>query len=205
MNRSYVGAVELVRHAVGPLEPHLGAFVASLIAEGYSVNCVYIKARHTLAFDRWLKTGGLSIVDVDENQIGKYQRSKARRRSRRLETRRMERRAITKRRKAPSDFSPASQPSIGGQGICTFPMCRVAAKHSLGKYQVRCLMPTKMPAPPGMPPAPAVPWMMNPNVPRSRSGVSGRNVNNTRRHHDARWRYGLGGGNYAACQRSRKT
>jgi len=94
MDRSYDGAVELVRRAVGPLGPHLGMFVASLIAEGYSVNCVYIKARQALAFDRWLKTRGLSIVDIDEDRIGKYQRSKSRRRSRRIETQRIERRAL---------------------------------------------------------------------------------------------------------------
>lgn len=89
MDRSYESAHALVRPAVGPLGSHLGAFVASLIAKGYAVNCVYIKARHVLAFDRWLKTRGLVLGDFDESWIAQYQRSRSRRRSRRIATRRM--------------------------------------------------------------------------------------------------------------------
>jgi site-specific recombinase XerD len=94
MDRSYESAHALVRPAVGPVGPHLGTFVASLIAKRYSVNCVYIKARHALAIDRWLETRGLALADFDESWIVKYQRSRSRRRSRRIETRRIERSAL---------------------------------------------------------------------------------------------------------------
>ncbi len=91
MERSYESAVALVRPAVGPVSGHLGAFVASLIAKHYSINCVYIKTQQALAFDRWLDKRCVALGDLDEGHIVRYQRRHSRRsRSRRVETRHRE-------------------------------------------------------------------------------------------------------------------
>ena len=54
MERSYESAMALVSRATGPLAAHLGPFVASLIDQQYAASVVYVKARHAVAFDRWL-------------------------------------------------------------------------------------------------------------------------------------------------------
>jgi len=38
---------------------------ASLIKKQYTINCVYIKARHALAFDRWLEKHSVALGDLD--------------------------------------------------------------------------------------------------------------------------------------------
>jgi hypothetical protein len=73
MERTYQGAVALVGHAAGPLASHLGAFVSSLIDQQYSASVIYIKARHALAFDRWLAKRGLVLADLSEVSIERYQ------------------------------------------------------------------------------------------------------------------------------------
>jgi len=92
MERSYDSAIALVRPAVGPLAAHLSAFVASLIVKQYSINCVYIKGRHALAFDRWLATHGVTLADLSESDVARYNRRRSSRcrRSRRVATRRRE-------------------------------------------------------------------------------------------------------------------
>ena len=54
MERTNRSAAALVDRATGPLAPHLGVFVASLIAQQYAASVTYIKALHALAFDHWL-------------------------------------------------------------------------------------------------------------------------------------------------------
>lgn len=90
MESSYKNAVALVGRAAGPLADHLGPFVASLIEQQYAANVVYIKARHALAFDRWLAKRGMALTDLSEVHIEQYQRRR-RHRSIRAETRRRER------------------------------------------------------------------------------------------------------------------
>ena len=51
MERTYESAAALVERATGPLAPHLGVFVTSLIAQQYAASVIYIKALHALAFD----------------------------------------------------------------------------------------------------------------------------------------------------------
>jgi len=91
MERSYESAAALVRRAAGPLTGHLGPFVASLIDQQYAASVVYIKARHALAFDRWLARRRVALADLGEVHIEQYQRRSRRRHpSIRAETRRRE-------------------------------------------------------------------------------------------------------------------
>jgi integrase/recombinase XerD len=91
MERSYESACALVRRTEGPLASRIEAFIASLIEKRYTINCVYIRAQHASAFDRWLKKRSIALIDLDESHIAQYQRSGShRRRSRRVETQRRE-------------------------------------------------------------------------------------------------------------------
>jgi len=90
MESSYESATALGGRAAGPLADHLGPFVASLIEQQYASNVVYIKARHALAFDRWLAKRGIALTDLREAHVAQYQRRR-RHRSIRAETRRRER------------------------------------------------------------------------------------------------------------------
>jgi integrase/recombinase XerD len=89
MEPSYESAAALVRHAAGPLTDQLGAFVAWLIEQQYAASVVNIKARHALAFDRWLATRGVALADLKEVHVKRYQRRRGHR-SIRGETRRRE-------------------------------------------------------------------------------------------------------------------
>jgi integrase/recombinase XerD len=91
MERTYQSAAALVGRAAGPLANHLGAFVSSLIDQQYSASVIYIRARHALAFDRWLAKRGLALADLSERSIERYQH-RIRRRHERIcgETRRRE-------------------------------------------------------------------------------------------------------------------
>jgi len=91
MESSYESVAALVGRAAGPLADHLGPFVASLIEQQYAASVVYIKARHALAFDRWLAKRRVALTDLGEVHIKQYQRrSRRRHRSIRAETRRRE-------------------------------------------------------------------------------------------------------------------
>jgi site-specific recombinase XerD len=91
MERTYESAVALVGRAAGPLASHLGAFVSSLIDQQYTASVVYIKARHTLAFDRWLRKRGVVLADLGDVHIERYQhRTRRRHQCIRAETRRRE-------------------------------------------------------------------------------------------------------------------
>ncbi len=96
MESSYESAAALVRCAAGPLTEHLGLFVAWLIDQQYAASVVYIKARHALAFDRWLAKRHVALTDLSEVHIQQYQRRRRRgHRSIRAETRRRERCEVT--------------------------------------------------------------------------------------------------------------
>ncbi|NCC26757.1 MAG: integrase [Gammaproteobacteria bacterium] len=94
MESSYESATALVGRAAGPLADDLGPFVASLIEQGYAANVIYIKARHALAFDRWLEKRRMALPDLSEIHIEQYQRRR-RHRPVRAETRCRERCEVT--------------------------------------------------------------------------------------------------------------
>jgi integrase/recombinase XerD len=92
MERSYERAAALVCAAGGPLAGHFGQFVASLIEQQYAASVVHIKARHALAFDRWLTKRRATLAELCEVHIEQYQRRRRRRRQSICEeTRRRER------------------------------------------------------------------------------------------------------------------
>jgi len=72
MERSYESTAALAARAAGPLTEHLGQFVASLIDQQYAPSVVYIKARHALAFDRWLAKRCATLADLGEVHIERY-------------------------------------------------------------------------------------------------------------------------------------
>jgi len=74
MESSYKSAAALVSPASGPLADHLGPFVAWLIGQQYAADVVYIKARHALAFDRWLAKRRMALTHLSEVHIERYQR-----------------------------------------------------------------------------------------------------------------------------------
>jgi integrase/recombinase XerD len=92
MERTYESTAALAGRAAGPLASHLGPFVRSLIDQQYAASVIYIKARHALAFDRWLAEHRVVLTDIGEVHIERYQR-RSRRQHRRIctETRRRER------------------------------------------------------------------------------------------------------------------
>ena len=94
MESSYESATALVSPASGPLADHLRPFVAWLIGQQYAANVVYIKARHALAFDRWLAKRRMALTHLSEVHIEQYQR-RCRNRSTRAQTRLRERHDVT--------------------------------------------------------------------------------------------------------------
>ena len=91
MERTYERTAALVVRAAGPLASHLGPFVTSLIDQQYAASVIYIKARHALAFDRWLAKHRIVLADLAEVHIERYQRRRRRGLWRiRTETRRRE-------------------------------------------------------------------------------------------------------------------
>jgi site-specific recombinase XerD len=96
MESSYESATALVCRATGPLTAHLGPFVGWLIEQQYTASVVYIKARHAVAFDRWLAKREVALGNLDEVHIKRYQRRPRRRhRTIRAETRRREWHEVT--------------------------------------------------------------------------------------------------------------
>ncbi len=74
MEPSYESAVARVCQAGGPLAAHLGPFVAWLIDQQYTASVVQVKARHAVAFDRWLGKRCVVLADLGEIHIEQYQR-----------------------------------------------------------------------------------------------------------------------------------
>jgi site-specific recombinase XerD len=92
MERSYESAAALAHRAVGPLADHLDEFVALLTSQQYAPAVVYIKALHAVAFDRWLAKRRVTLADLGEIDVQRYQRRRRRRhRSILAETQRRER------------------------------------------------------------------------------------------------------------------
>lgn len=73
MERTFESAAAHVGCAASPLASHLGAFVSSLIDQQYAASVVYIKARHALAFDRWLGKCGVVLAGLSDVHIERYQ------------------------------------------------------------------------------------------------------------------------------------
>jgi integrase/recombinase XerD len=96
MERTYESAAALVERATGPLAPHLGVLVRSLIAQQYAASVVYIKALHAVAFDRWLAKRRVVLADLGEVHLERYRRRRRRwQQCIRLATGRIERSAVT--------------------------------------------------------------------------------------------------------------
>lgn len=95
MERTYESAMALVSRATGPLAAHLAAWVSSLIDKQYVCAVVYVKARHAVAFDRWLPGRRIELEDLSEAHLTQYQDRRRRvRRPIRAATRQQERREL---------------------------------------------------------------------------------------------------------------
>jgi integrase/recombinase XerD len=79
MERTYESAAAFVGRATGPLASYLGRFVTSLIERQHTASVLYIKARHAVAFDRWLEKRRIAAADLGEAHIERYQRRTRRR------------------------------------------------------------------------------------------------------------------------------
>lgn len=95
MKPSYEIADARVRAIGGTSAEHLGSFVTWLGSQQYCAGYACIVARHALAFSRWCEGRGIDVEALTDDDIERFQRSRARRRSRRPETRRQERQALT--------------------------------------------------------------------------------------------------------------
>jgi len=95
MENSYEIADARVRVIGGKSAEHLSSFVTWLGDQQYSAGYACIVARHALAFGRWCEGRGINVEALTDDDIERFQRSRARRRSRRPETRRQERQALT--------------------------------------------------------------------------------------------------------------
>ena len=95
MERTYESAMALASRATGPLAANLGPWVSSLIDKQYVAAVVYVKARHAVAFDRWLAGRRVDLVDLGEVHLTRYQDRRRRvRRPVRTATRQQERREL---------------------------------------------------------------------------------------------------------------
>jgi len=92
---SYERADARVRAIGGTSAEHFSSFVTWLGSQQYSAGYACIVARHALAFGRWCEGRGIDVEALTDDDIARYQRSRARRRTRRPETRRQERQALT--------------------------------------------------------------------------------------------------------------
>ncbi len=95
LERSYEDAVALARRATGPLSPYLGSFVGALIHQQYVPAVVHVKARHALAWDRWLGKQALEASDLGEDHVDRFTRRRRTRGPVRAETRRAERHNVS--------------------------------------------------------------------------------------------------------------
>ena len=95
MERTYESAMALASCATGPLAANLGPWVSSLIDKQYVAAVVYVKARHAVAFDRWLAGQRVDLVDLGEVHLTRYQDRRRRvHRPVRTATRQQERREL---------------------------------------------------------------------------------------------------------------
>ena len=78
MERTNEEALALAQAAVGPLSAHLGAFVAWLIEQDYSIWCTHLKARRAVDFDRWLANEGVDLAELADAHITRYRRDRSR-------------------------------------------------------------------------------------------------------------------------------
>lgn len=78
LKRTYEEAVALAQSAAGPLSAHLGAFVAWLIEQDYSIWCTHLKARRAVDFDRWLADEGVDAAEVADGHVVRYRRDRSR-------------------------------------------------------------------------------------------------------------------------------
>jgi site-specific recombinase XerD len=91
---SYERADARVRAIGGSSAEQLSSFVSWLCNQQYSAGYACIVARHALAFGRWCERRGVEVGALTDDDIERFQRSRARRRARRPETRRQERQAL---------------------------------------------------------------------------------------------------------------
>ena len=94
MEYSYEIADARVRAIGGTSAEHLCSFVTWLGNQQYSAGYACIVARHALAFCRWSEGAGIDVEALTDNDIERFQVSRAQRRSRRPETCRQERQAL---------------------------------------------------------------------------------------------------------------
>jgi hypothetical protein len=86
MEHSYELADARVRAIGGTSAEYLCSFVTWLRRQQYSAGYACIVARHALAFGRWREGRGIGVEALTDDDIERFQRSRARRRSRRPET-----------------------------------------------------------------------------------------------------------------------
>jgi integrase/recombinase XerD len=91
---SYEIADARVRAIGGTSSEHLSSFVTWLSSLQYSAGYACIVARHALAFGRWCEARDIGVSALTDDEIERYQRSRARHRSRRSDTCRQERQAL---------------------------------------------------------------------------------------------------------------
>jgi site-specific recombinase XerD len=95
LERTYESAMALASRAAGPLAANLRPWVSSLIDKQYVAAVVYVKARHAVAFDRWLAGQRVDLADLGEVHLTRYQDRRRRvRRPVRTATRQQERREL---------------------------------------------------------------------------------------------------------------
>ena len=95
MEHSYEIADARVRAIGGTSAEHLSSFITWLGDQQYSAGYAFIVARHALAFGRWCEGRDIDIESLTDDDIERFQRSRARYRSRRPDTRRQERQALS--------------------------------------------------------------------------------------------------------------
>ena len=78
MQDSYDRARAIAQAAQGPLSPHLGAYVSSLIDQHYSGHSVCMKARCVRRFSGWLARRHVEAQGADEQAVALYHRDRAR-------------------------------------------------------------------------------------------------------------------------------
>jgi len=126
MERTYESAAALADRATGPLAPHLGLFVTSLISQQYAASVIYIKALHALAFDRWVAKRRVVLSDLGEAYAERY-RHRSRRRHQRI-------RSETRHREW-CDVKQLLQ-FLRSQGLCpTIRVQTTAAEDLVASYQ----------------------------------------------------------------------
>ncbi len=91
LERTYESAAALVAAATGPLSGHLPRFIEFLIGHQYVPAVVHVKARHAVAFDRWLARQHIALAEIAEDHVtGFVHRRRRCRGSIRPETRKRE-------------------------------------------------------------------------------------------------------------------